>query len=113
MNARQLQAYAIEQALAHQAEIAPELMEYVGGDSKSAIDASIQKAKAASTALVNRARAEMAQPPVGFTEAVREGIGDQEIPDVSEWSMAEYARHRSSLPGVGPKDLINFPGGSR
>jgi hypothetical protein len=108
VNARQLQSYAVEQALAHQSEIAPELMDYVGGDSKTAIDASIAKAKAASSALVQRALQGQIRPhdtddPAYVAAAAanaREGFGGQQVPDVGSMTMQEFAEYRR-VAGIG------------
>jgi hypothetical protein len=103
VNARQLQTYAIEQALAAQNEIAPELMSFVGGDSKSAIDESIERMKSKTQQiLANIQQAQVAN--------VREGYGDQQlqVPD----SMEDYSRFRlqRGMPGAN-NDLVSFLGG--
>jgi hypothetical protein len=99
VNARELQTHLVEQVLANQNEIAPELMSYVGGDSKEAIDASIERAKTKTQQILQSIRQAQARPsdvdPVWATSNVREGFGDQV--DVSAMSMDDYANARSQL----------------
>jgi hypothetical protein len=113
MNARQLQSYLVQQVLQHQADIAPEILtDYVGGDSKAAIDRSIQQGIAASQALVERARAELARPSdqdhPGFVTQVREGYGDIDPQSIADLDMEGYAKLRSSL-GIGQGQGIFGP----
>ena len=119
MNARQLQSYLVQQVLQHQDEIAPEILsDYVGGDSKTAIDASIQKAKQASAALVQRARQgqirphDQDDPGPSFVAHVREGTmaDDQALAaQVASWDMATYSRERGRL-GVHKDTMSHLSG---
>jgi hypothetical protein len=105
VNARQLQAYAIEQALQHQNDIAPELMSYVGGDSKAAIDASIERAKQKTAQILAGIRQAQARPSdadqARFQADVQSGYGDQ-APDVSGMTMADFAEYRKRA-GIGQR----------
>jgi hypothetical protein len=107
---RAVTAYAVSQALAHQNDIAPELMDTLTGLDEAEVDASVLKAQRASAAIVARFQA---QPDVAQVN-VREGYGDpdRQIPDVSNWSMAEYARNRGRL-GTAPQDTMSFLSGGK
>ena len=109
MNARQLQAYAVELALQHQNEIAPELMSFIGGDSAEAIDASIRRAKEKSAQIAARVR--QTQAPAPFMDNVHEGVSDIDANQVRDMSMPEYARARGRL-GIAPPGILDFLGGS-
>ena len=113
-NVRRLQGILAQKVAAAAGEIAPELFDYIGGDSEEAIDRSIELAKQKSAQLVQRAMQQQARPSdVDPTWAAgnREGFGDQQLADqVAAMSMQEYGRQRQNL-GV-HRDLLSFLGGS-
>jgi hypothetical protein len=119
VNARQLQSYLVQQVLQHQDDIAPEILtDYVGGDSKTAIDASIQKAKQASAALVQRALQsqhrphDQDDPGPSFVTQIREGYGDQPLTAeaIAALSLEDYGKLRAQLGIDKAKDQGLFAG---
>lgn len=110
---RRLQAYLIRRVHECRDEIAPELMEYVTGNSEAEIEATITLAKEATQQILARIRQVQARPDdadmVRFQADVQGGFGNDE-PDVQSMSMAEYARERARL-GV-YKPMIDFLGGA-
>jgi hypothetical protein len=115
--ARRLQGYLARQVAAAADSIAPQLLDYIGGDSEEAIDASIEVAKAKIAEILAGIRQTRARPPAvdpAFTANVREGISDNGVPDdIRGMPMAEYAklRQRGRL-GVQPKSMLDFLGGA-
>ena len=86
------------------------VLDTLTGLDEAEVDASVLKAQRASAAIVARFQA---QPDVAQVN-VREGYGDpdRQIPDVSNWSMAEYARNRGRL-GTAPQDTMSFLSGGK
>jgi hypothetical protein len=98
-----LQQHLVRAVIAAQNDVAPELLDYIHGSTPAEIDASVEQAKRASAALVQRAMQGQVRPHdaddpgPGFAANVGEGISDQGVPDVSNWTLDEYAKHRDSL----------------
>lgn len=100
---RELQAHLIRTVLSVQHDVAPELLDLISGESAEAIDRSAELAKQKSAQIVQRAMQGQVRPHdaddpgPGFAAHVREGISDQGVPDVSNWTLDEYAQHRDQL----------------
>ena len=115
----ELRRYAVQQAIVHQNDIAPELLDYAtAGESREAIDASIERAKQKSAQLVQRALqgqirpSDQDDPGPGFTANVREGIGNQQpltADAVAGLSMDDYAKLRAQL-GIGQSKGVGILG---
>ena len=113
---RNRQAYLVRAVLAAQNDVAPELLDYIGGTSTEEIDRSIELAKAKSAQLFQRARQAQARPDdvdPAWAANVREGTTatDNALAErVAGMSLLEYSRHRQEF-GV-TKDVLSFLGGS-
>lgn len=115
-----LSSYAQQQVAAHQDQIAPELLDYVSGNSKEEIDASIARAVEKTAAiLAGIQRGQQAQraamPGVstgGFTPAgPLEGAGQPQgftEEQLKNMSAAEYAKVRSQLINSGGQGVGLF-----
>lgn len=105
----ELRAYAQAQVAEARDEIAPELLDYIGGNTKEEIDASIQMAKDKSAQIVaSIQQAQIAQraampgvSPAGFAPLGpidAQGGQKQLTPeDIRDMSMADYAKMRGQL----------------
>jgi hypothetical protein len=117
-NVRELQGYLAERVAAatEAGEIAPQLLSYIHGDSREAIDASIALAKRTSAEIVQRVQQEQARPSdvdPAWQANQREGLGDQQpmtAEAIAQLDMASYARLRGQL-GTQPQTMLDFLGG--
>lgn len=110
-----LQLYIRDQVEAHREEIAPELLQFIDGDSKEAVDASIQRVVTTTAQIVDGMRqaqsaARRAMPgvaPSGGQSAITAGIdtGDQPLTadDIRKMPMKDFAalRDRTGMSGAG------------
>lgn len=114
-----LKAYAQERIGSERENIAPELLDYVSGNTQEEIDASIERAKAkteqlfsAMQAAQQAARSQMRG--VGVTGLTANGPTDSEggarqlsADDIKNMSMAEYQKYRSQLLGAASNPNAN------
>jgi hypothetical protein len=107
-----LQIYIRDRVAAESEHIAPELMDFIGGNTKEEVDASIEVVKSKTAAIVEGMRqAQIAQragmpgvSPSGGATAVVPGLdtGDQKLTpeDIQGMSMADFAKLRAKV-GMG------------
>lgn len=107
-----LQSYIQTKVTESQDTIAPQLLEFIGGNNQAEVDASIERVKAKSAELASAAREAFNQArsqqrgvsptgyaPVGPLDV--EGQQRQYSPqDIAQMSMEEYAKFRAQIPGM-------------
>ena len=107
-----LQAYAQQRVAEENDNIAPQLRDFVTGNTQEEIDASIESIKAKSAELAEAAQNAFQQArsrmpgvsPTGYTPtgpmAYEGGSRTYSAQDIQNMDMAEYAKLRQSIPGI-------------
>jgi hypothetical protein len=99
---RRLQAFITRRLAEERDTIAPELHEYIVGNSEDEVEAAIRRAKSKTTQIIAGIR--QAQAPAAFVEHVREGVSDLDAEAVRNMSVEDFGRVRTQLGVARPRD---------
>jgi hypothetical protein len=98
---RRLQAFITRRLAEERDTVAPELHEYIVGNSEAEVEAAITLAKTKTQAILAGIRSARARPDdvdPAWVQANREGVGDQV--DIGSMDMTAYANYRAAA-GIG------------